>query len=347
MSDTSLARLHRAPGLVPISLMIAGMFVLPHVLDGFHLYLVSLAVATAVAAMGLNLLWGYAGILSIGHSGFVAMGAYVPVIAMDRWDWPFLPAVGLAIFAGVVLAVLLAVPGGRLGGLGLGLVTFGMAYAVDALLRGNYLLDYTNGQSGLFVPTSSVLGIDLKGDTTMWYVAAGIFVLASLATNMLVNSGMGREIQAMRANVHLATAFGVRTRRVSAMIFVIAGIYGILSGVLLAQIVRFVAPDVAPASLSIELLAMVLVGGGGTLLGPLFGAVFFILLPEFVHWARDNSGVVFASALMLTLIFAPSGFMGVLDRVRLAVQQTPIFSKSFGDITRRRRKTDIPPAAVE
>ena len=242
---------------------------LPHVLPVYHQFVASLALVNAVAAMGVNLSMGYGGQVSIGHAGFVAIGAYTAAVLMTKLGvtyWLTLPLGGaLAALAGFLIGL----PALRLSHLYIGMVTFGFGQAIGFVALNWVAL--TNGPNGIAVPPVTV-GTFMFTPDTFYYVIAGVFLALFWIARNLVTSRIGRSFQALRESETAAEAMGVNLVRYKTMAFAVGAAYGGVAGGLYAGLSQFVNPDAFVFLVSVLYLTMNVVGGMGTLAGPVLGA---------------------------------------------------------------------------
>ena len=292
--------------------------VLPGVPVGYVLYLVCLALVYAIVALGLNLLIGYAGQFSLGHAGFLAIGAYASAVLTQRFGWPFLlalPAAGL-LTAGV--GFLLGLPALRLSGPYLALVTLGFGLSIPQLVlwRG----ELTGGAGGLRdLPPASVLGLELRSESAYYYLVLVVIVALTLFARNVVQSHTGRAFIAIRDSEIAAQAMGVNLTRYKTTAFALSAFYAGVAGSLYAHLIRFISPESFTVILSVEFLTMIVVGGLGSVSGSIVGALFLTALPEVfarLPVLKDFKNlfiVVFGAVLILTILFFPRGLAGAWE----------------------------------
>lgn len=305
------------------------LIVLPPILvglsRGYLLYVISLALIYGIVALGLNLLIGFAGQFSLGHAGFLAIGAYISAILTQRYQWHF---GGAFIAAGTLTALvgfLLGLPALRLSGPYLAVATLGFGVAVPQLIvwRG----ELTGGTQGLRSLPNAAIPIwwdrttgwynlvEFKTDQSFYYLALAVTALLTLLTANLVNSHTGRAFVAIRDSELAAQAVGVNLLRYKTAAFALSACYAGLAGSLYAHLIHGLAPEQFNILLSIEFLTMVVVGGLGTVRGGLIGAFFLTALPEIfarVPVLKENANknlyiVIFGALLILTVTFLPRG----------------------------------------
>lgn len=300
-------------GLVAVVVFVA----IPLVANGYLIFVATVIAATAIATVGLSLLIGPVQpggaplALSFGQSVFLAIGAYGSAILETRWGINFPVAMALsAVLAGLVGAAI-ALPGTRLGLFGLGMSTFSLAFVIQVLAAGRLLGGLTGSNLGLPIKAVPVLGVDLASGLPLYYVTALLLAGALVVGGHLVRSRFGQSLRLIMRSEHVATAMGIRVIRQRVIMFVIASIYTSIAGALIAHASGIVTPESVGATKSVDLVAMVIVGGVGTLAGPVVGAVYFTVLSQLVSNLGQNSEIVSSLTLLIVLVLAPAGMIGV------------------------------------
>ena len=283
----------------------------------YYLYVAALAFIMAISATGLNLILGYTGQLNLAHAGFMAIGAYgVGILTVD-YGVPFWPA--------FVAAGLIATGIGVLAGLvSLRLKTH--FFAIFTLCVGLILSLVIEKWSSLTHGTTGLIGMrppasigPIRFDTTgaQYYLVLAFLVAALWLMRRIANSIVGRSFVAVRNGEDLARALGIDVFRTKLLAFALSAFYAGISGALYAGFVRFVGPDLASESHTFDMLAFILVGGIGTLGGPLIGAVLLTILTQSLQFLQDYRMIVFGPLLILLVIFFPHGIIGFV-RLRRA-----------------------------
>jgi branched-chain amino acid transport system permease protein len=285
---------------------------LPFILSNFRLFQFTQVYIYAIALLGLNLLTGYNGQISLGHGAFYAIGAYVSAIMMDRWSIPYgwtLPVAGVLC---LVVGFLFGLPALRLEGLYLALATFSLALAVPQILK--YFEHWTGGSQGIVLdkPTAP-FGLPLNPDQWLYFLTLAVLVaLFWLAAN-LVGSRVGRAMIAIRDNHIAAEAMGVNSALYKSLTFGVSAAYTGVAGALSASAIAFVAPDSFNVFLSITLLIGIVIGGLASIWGAIFGAFFIQFVP---NWAQDISKAapwaIFGVFLIGFMYVMPLGIVGAL-----------------------------------
>jgi branched-chain amino acid transport system permease protein len=265
------------------------------------------ALFNAIVCVGLNLLIGYAGQISLGHAGFFALGAYGSAILTTRYGLP--PIAGMVISAAGVglLAFAVGRPILKLKGHYLAMATLGIGVIIHIVLKTESKV--TGGPDGMSVDNFKLFGLTLMGDR-MWYWAAGILLVLTvwLALN-LIQSPVGRALRAVHGSEVGAEVVGVDTSRYKVMVFVVSAVFASLVGSLFAHKNGFITPDIGSFFRSIELVTMVVLGGMASIFGAVIGAVLLTLLPQFLAAVEQYEAMILGVIMMGTMIFMPKGLL--------------------------------------
>ncbi|WP_135082054.1 branched-chain amino acid ABC transporter permease [Terasakiella sp. SH-1] len=297
----------RTGGLLALIAVIA---VLPAFLNNAFQYEIAILIGfNAIVCIGLNLLIGYAGQISLGHGAFVGLGAYGSAILTMNQEWnPLLAMVVAAVFTGV-LAFLIARPILKLKGHYLAMATLGMGIIISIVI--NTEDQITGGPDGMYVE-----GLSFMAEQTYWYWLVGVLLIFSVWASMnLIDSPIGRALRAVHGSEVAAEVVGVDTTRFKVMIFVVSAVFASIVGSLGVYYSNFVTPDIAGFFHSIELVVMVVFGGMASTFGAVIGAAILTLLPQFLTFLHDYEHLVFGLILMLTMIFLPKGLVPSLAGV--------------------------------
>ena len=300
-------------GIAAVALAIA--VVLPFTLSNFRLFQFSQVYIYAIALLGLNILTGFNGQISLGHGAFYAVGAYTTAIMMDQWSVPYGWTIPVAGVVCLVAGFLFGVPALRLEGLYLALATFALALAVPQILK--YFEHWTGGSQGIvLVKPNAPWGLKLNPDQWLYFLTlAALVVLFVLAANLL-RGRTGRAIVAIRDNAIAAQSMGVNTALYKSLTFGVSAAYTGVAGALSAVTVAYVAPDSFDVFRSITFLVGIVIGGLASISGAIFGAFFIQFVP---NWAQDISKAAPWAIYGVFLI----GFMyamprGIAGSIRLA-----------------------------
>src|SRR2546421_8170726 len=335
-----MARLRTAPPrywLVGVAVLFFMGF--PTVISGFQASLWTQALVLAIAIMGLNILVGYSGQLSLGHGAFMALGAYTSAILAHHYKLDYLITIPIAALLTGLVGFLFGIPSLRLSALYLALATFALAVVTPSLIKRPAAL--TGGVQGILVLQPDppqfaqdvfafITGTRMTSDQWIYYISlACVLVLFWVAWN-LVRHRPGRAMRALRDGEVAAAASGVNIAGFKTLAFGISAFYAGTAGSLFALATGFISPDAFPVSLSIQLLVGAVVGGLASIPGPLLGAIFAYFLPiESNQWVPSQSwipdqialtiknagpAVSYGVLLILIMIFAPNGLVGLTLR---------------------------------
>ncbi|MGC2775655.1 MAG: branched-chain amino acid ABC transporter permease [Bradyrhizobium sp.] len=292
--------------------VIAGLIIVPMNFNRYGLYILSQWAVMTIAAMGLNLTLGYAGQVSLAQGAFVGIGAYGAAI-LTTHGWPLIAALGLVIVICFAVGWLLGYPALRVQHHYLAFVTLAFSTLAFLVFRNESWL--TNGIYGISnIPRPELFGFSTRKPLPFYYLCLGSLGLVTLAMWWLMRSPWGRAFMALRENPIRAQSLGIDTRRYTLMAFAIGSVLGGIAGVLYAPLTQYVDPVPFNLQLSLDLLMMVIVGGAGFMLGPFLGAMIAVLLPEWLRFAEGYYLMLYAAAVILLLIYSPTGILGILDR---------------------------------
>lgn len=305
-------------------LLLGAVVIAPPLLwEGYALFKVSMTLSYAVILLGLNLLTGWTGQLSVGHGAFVAAGAYVAAITMSSLGLPFWAAIPLAAIACFVLGFLLGIPALRFEGHHLALLTFVLAICLPQILKAQGMAGITGGVSGIIL-TKPVppAWFGLSEDVYLYCVSAVTFLLAFLVARDLGRGRIGRALLALREHPTAAAAMGIDVPFFKTMTFGISAAFAGAGGALGAVLVQYVSPDTYSLFLSISLLVGVVIGGLGLTSGALFGAVFIQYVPELAENVSSAIPWTVYGGLLIALVFlAPDGIAGTLARLGTVIRR--------------------------
>ena len=278
--------------------------------DPFVLHMLSLIAIASIVALGLQVLLGFSGQLSIGQAAFYGIGAYASALLTTKLGVPFpLALLGSGIAAAI--ASLLMVPITRLTGAYLAVATLGFSIIVYLLLKNEEWL--TGGSFGFMqIPRAALFGHVLRDAKYSYYLCVGVAAIVYFAFAQLRGSRFGRAINAIRQDEDAARASGIRVTLLKSECFVIAAFVAGIAGSLYAHEVRYLSPNDFTFWKSIEILIMVVIGGVGSLPGAILGAAVVVGLPELLRAIGDYRMLVFGAILMATMLFGEGGLAALL-----------------------------------
>jgi len=281
--------------------------------NSYHLQLLTFIGINTLLALGLNMLMGYAGQISLGHAAFYGIGAYTTAILTVHLNWSPWLALPAAVLLTALVAFLVALPMLKLSGYYLGMGTLGFGMIIYILIR--QWTTVTGGDSGLVgIPFLAMGPYSLASGKTYFYLVWGVVLVSFLICERLVDSRVGRALRAIHDGEQVAAAMGIDTSRLKTGVFVLSAIFAALAGFLYAHLVSFISPNSFDFLVSIRLVTMVVVGGMASIWGSLLGASLLTILPEWLHVFSDFEMIVYGLILMTIMIFLPQGLTrGLLD----------------------------------
>jgi branched-chain amino acid transport system permease protein len=302
-----------------IAAVIAVAVLLPAVATNFVIFQLTLCMIYGLAILGLNLLTGFNGQFSLGHSAFYGIGAYTAAILMDKLDLAYywtLPSSGAVCF---VVGFLFGLPALRLQGLYLALGTFAMAAALPQILKFSPLESLTGGVQGIvLLKPDAPAGLPLTPDQWLYYFTLAVLLVMLAGAANLVNSRSGRALMAIRDHPIAAAAMGINTALYKTLAFGVSAFYTGVAGALGAIAVQFVAPDSFSFFLSISFLVGLVIGGVASIPGSLVGGLFVLYVPNIAERVSTGlAGAIYGCILLLVIFVMPSGAAG-LARMALA-----------------------------
>ena len=289
-------------------IIMAVLLVLPLVLpNSFYVDLTIRMAINAVIVLGLNLLIGFAGQISLGHAGFLGIGAYASAALPTHLGWHPLLAMGAGAAAAGLLAAVLARPIFKLKGHYLAMATLGLGIIINIVVRTEAA--WTGGPDGMPVPPLSLAGFEVSGDKHWYWIVAVLLSVSVWASLNPIDSPFGRALRALHGSEVASKVVGVDVIRYKVAIFVLSAVFASLMGSVTAHYVGFVTPNLADFFHSIELVTMVVIGGMASVYGSVVGAVLLTALPQALTSFEGWETVVFGGILMLCMIFLPKGLV--------------------------------------
>lgn len=292
-------------------LLLALAIIFPFIADNDYLLTVmSTAYIFAIATVGLNLITGYTGQFNLAHSGFMAVGAYtVGILTVDH-HVPFWIAFALSGFIAAAIGFFVGILSLRLKGHFFSIFTLCVGYIMFLLIeKWESLTHGTVGIIGIPAP-ESFAGLDFEAPRTQYYMVLFFLALSVWIMHRIVNSLLGRTFMAIRNGDELAEALGINLMRNKVLAFMLSVFYAGMAGGLYAGYVRFLGPGIAGVEHTFDMTMYMLIGGIGTMLGPLFGAISMPWLTQYMQFLQDYRFVVFGPLLIVLLIFLPNGVVG-------------------------------------
>jgi branched-chain amino acid transport system permease protein len=302
--------------------------VLPDLVSNYRLFLVSTMIIASIAVLGLNLLTGFNGQISLGHSAFYAVGAYTAAILMDKLDCPYYLTLPAAAILSFIVGYLFGLPALRLEGHYLALATFALALSVPQILKYKWLEGLTGGVQGIVLSKPEVpFGLPLTEDQWLYYYCLIVMLILYWAAANILKSRSGRAMMAIRDYHIAADTMGIDTSLYKTVTFGISAAYTGIAGALSASAIAFVAPDSFSFFLSIKFLIGLVVGGVGSLTGSVIGGIFYVLVDNSAQalstFVKNELGLqfdlsaytVFGILLIVLMYLMPMGIAGGLFAV--------------------------------
>jgi len=301
-----------------VTVLVVAAAAMAFFVKGYVLFQGTMLLSYAIALVGLNILTGYNGQISLGHGAFYAIGAYTAAVLMDKAGAPYWVAIPAAGLASLVVGYAFGRPALKLQGLYLALATFALGVVAPQLLKYKHLEPWTGGVGGIVLnKPEAPFGLPLTADQWFYLFTLVLTVLMFVLARNLIDSGTGRALRAIRDHDMAAESMGVDNRHYKSMAFGVSAAFTGVAGALSALAVQFVSPDSFTMFLSISLIVGVVVGGVGTLWGALFGAAFIMFVPAVAEKiSKDAAWGVYGAVLILFMFVMPGGVMGLIARAR-------------------------------
>ncbi len=295
-------------------ILVALLAAVPFVVSSYRTFQFTMALVYAIVLLGLNILTGYNGQISLGHGAFYAIGAYTAAILMDKFGvpyWATIPAGGAIC---LVFGFLFGLPALRLQGHYLALATFALAVAMPQLLKYKRIEDWTGGVQGIVIlKPDPPAGLPLTQDQWLYLLTLGVAVIMFILGWNLIHSRVGRALMAIRDHPLAAEAMGVNTALYKSTAFGISAMYTGLAGALGAIVVQFVAPDSFTSGLSINFLVGVVIGGLASVTGAVWGALFIQFVPNIADQiSKAAPWAIYGIFLLAFAYVMPTGVAGFL-----------------------------------
>lgn len=302
--------------------LVAFPFTLPRLGLSYLLFVFILMAANVVVAVGLNLLVGYTGLISLGHAGFVAIGAYTSGLLTARLGLPWPVAWGGAALISALFGFLVGLPALRLTGPYLTVATLGFGIAVYQVLT-NWT-ELSGGRMGLPVPQLTLGLAGLSSTQQLYYVAVGAAVLLTWIGYNLARSHIGRAFVAIRDSDIAAEVTGVNLTWYKTLSFALSAAYAGIAGAIVAQALRHLEPQAFTILESITYFAMIVIGGLGTISGAVIGAALLTLLPHYLSGFKQWLPVIYGAVVILMMAVEPTGLYGRWVRVKRYFKAWPL-----------------------
>ena len=297
--------------------LVIGATALPFLVSNYRVFQFNMVLVYSIVLLGLNMLTGYNGQISLGHGAFYAIGAYVAAILMDHFGWPYwatLPVAGAACF---VSGFLFGLPALRLRGHYLALATFALAVAMPQILKYKHIEQWTGGVQGIVImKPDPPFGLKITPDQWLYLFTLAILIVMFVLAWNLLRGRVGRAMVAIRDHPIAAEAMGVNSALFKTLTFGVSALYTGVAGALGAIVVQFVAPDSFTGGLSITFLIGIVIGGVASISGAIYGALFIQFVPNFADQISKAAPWAIYGAFLLVFVYAmPTGVAGFVRMV--------------------------------
>jgi len=270
-------------------------------------------------AISVNIVFGYTGGLTFGHVAVYGIGAYTSALLSTKLGFSFLVSFCLAGVAGALVGIIVGYPTLKLAGPYFALATMGFHKVMEMIFLNWETV--TGGPSGITgIPSPVMFGVQFKTEERYYYLLVIVTLVIYIIYRNLIRSHRGKTITAMRDNAIAASAMGINVPLTRISAFTMSTVFSALAGSLYAHMVKYVAPEAFPLGESVTLLIMVVLGGPGFLMGPIYGSVVVVLVNEYLQILEQFNMLVFGIGIMVLLIFLPSGIAGLIERLKFRLK---------------------------
>ncbi|UCG81019.1 MAG: branched-chain amino acid ABC transporter permease [Desulfobacterales bacterium] len=307
LMDLAESTRHRDPVCFTVLAII--IVVVPVLVESkYYLIVLNIIGLNTIVVVGLNLLIGFAGQISLGHAAFFGLGSYFSGVLTANYGFPHWPAMVVAMLATGAIAYLIGYPALKLRGHYLVMATLGFGIIINILM--GELEQFTGGHDGLIgIPPLSVGGLTFDNDLKNFYLIWAFVFFCMLVARNILDSRVGRALRAIHGSEVAANSLGVNTSSYKVKVFVLSAMFASVSGSLYAHYITFISPSTYDFYYSIQVVTMVIVGGMGSLWGSLFGAAILSFISEALHVAKQYHIIAYGVFLSLILIFLPEGVL--------------------------------------
>jgi branched-chain amino acid transport system permease protein len=313
---------------IALALLGAALLVLPFLFKNYRVFQFNLVMVYAIAILGLNILTGFNGQISLGHGAFYAFGAYVAAVMMDKMGAPYWTTLPVAAAVCFAFGFVIGFPALRLAGHYLALATYALALAVPQLLKYKKIEAYTGGVQGIVLSKPeppfafSLFNQSLSPDRWLYFFCLLVTVVMFVLAYNLLHGRVGRALIAVRDHPIAATAMGINLPLFKSLTFGVSAAFTGLAGALGAIVVAFVSPDSFTVQLSIFLLVGVVVGGLASIPGAIFGGIFIQYVPNIAdEISKSAPAAIYGVLLIILMYIMPTGVMGGLKKAWIRLRR--------------------------
>jgi len=305
-----------------LGILLVVCLVVPQFMSSYMVYIMCLLAIYSIVAIGLNLLMGYAGQISVGHTGFFAIGAYTSAILMLSLAVPFWIALPLAGVVSGAIGFLLGVPALRLSGFYLAVATLGFGISVPLVILNSEKV--SGGHMGLNPPRPTLFAFQFSSDLSYYYLTFAVLLIMLAVACWLLNSKAGRAWVALRDSETAAQAMGINLAYYKTLAFAVSGFYTGIAGCLNGHLITSIHPEGYTFTQSILFLTFIVVGGMESIPGSIAGVVFLTVLQQVMSFGfpnlesrfKDLPAIMYGLLLILCIMFLPGGLAGAVDKVK-------------------------------
>lgn len=288
---------------------LAAIIVIPLLLPSYPLYIINFIVVFAIAGMGLNILMGMTGMISIGHAALLGIGAYTSALLTMRAGVPILVSIPAAGIVTALTGLLLGIPSLRMGGFYFAIVTMIFGVAVEKAIK--LAKGFTEGAKGLWVPPAEIAGFQFNTDHRFYFLVMSVLVLCALMAWRITKSRSGRAWLAMRESEVAAQCMGINIVRYKLLVFVVSAFITGIAGALFAHLTGYICALAFSTWISIMLVGLVVIGGMGSVIGgSIVGSVVIFGVPEILGGTGPVTNLIYGIVMILAMIFYPRGVVG-------------------------------------
>ncbi len=314
---------------ISLVLLFVFLFSIPIFAGKYIVFVTAVCGVSVIGALGLNILTGYTGLISLGHAAFMGIGAYTAAALANKAGMPFLVALPVAGLMSAAAGAVVGIPTLRLRGLYLVVTTLAFEFIVEHIIY--HWEGMTQSDRGISLPSPDLFGYTLDSYESFYYVILVLAVATALFTKNLAMSRTGRALVAIRDRDIAAEIIGVHLAKYKIMAFIVSSFVAGVSGALYAYLLGLIGPDHFTFNQSVLYIAMIIVGGMGTVLGSIIGAIFMVLLPEVINAVSGPIAsaypalsprigavavIVYGLVIIFFLLFEPDGVFGIWQRIK-------------------------------
>jgi branched-chain amino acid transport system permease protein len=305
------------------------LLIFPFLADTYFIYLGNLTAIFAIGALGLNVLTGNGGLISLGHAGFVAVGAYTSGILVSKIGLPFLVSLPISCLVAGLCGMVIGLPTLRLKGLYLAMITMGFVLVVEYIIGEASAL--TGGEEGLMAGPIKIGPYTMDTDFELYFLIMPMLVLLCYFTKNVLRTPFGRALMSIRDRDIAAEVTGIHLAKYKVQAFVLSAMYAAIAGSLYGHYVQLISPDYFGILMSIEYIVIIIIGGLGSVLGTILGSIFVTVVPEgirlfgdltrssfpiFAERFGDFKEGIFGLLMIIFLIFEPTGLAGIWRKIK-------------------------------